>query len=250
MIFCVNNSLCDLTRRKMQILYKFPSQFHMKMQIQYISIIALLVIVLFVPQTTFGSDEKNSTLENQFGTSTKTELMHDGSILILNQSADKQVYSIGENMSFTTELINVGNKSANIVYWEPISYLEIKNQSGDVIWPTNPSVVYIPEFREVKTLKPGEQFSTRPWEPSINYAPNPVKIALLSPGNYTVISVATLTFDTNTVKVTSLEPLWSKPMQITVLPEKMPEFPLALPILLIGITSLILFCRIKFETSI
>jgi hypothetical protein len=61
----------------------------------------------------------NPKLEEQFGNPTKTKIMHDGSILILNQTTTKLVYQSGENISIIPELINIGNKTVDIGYWEP-----------------------------------------------------------------------------------------------------------------------------------
>ena len=162
----------------------------------------------------------NPTLEEQFGNSTKTKLVHDDAILILNQTTKKLVYQSGEEMTIIPELTNVGNKSVDIGYWEPEFFLEIKNQAGDVVWPQYTGIAYIPEFHGIKTLKPGEQFGVRPWTAPTAPIFDPLPIVLSTPGNYTVISVTTLTFDIPSQMVFSLEPLWSKPLQITVLPEK------------------------------
>ena len=161
----------------------------------------------------------NPTFEEQFGNPTQTKLVHDNAILILNQTTKKLVYKGGENIFFNTELINIGNKTVDIAYWEPEFFLEIKNQTGNVVWPQSTIVGYIPEYGGIKTLKPGEQFGARPWTTPTGPMYDPFPIKIYAPGNYTVISLATLTFDTHTQMISSLEPLWSKPLQITVVPE-------------------------------
>lgn len=164
----------------------------------------------------------NPTLEEQFGNPTQTKIIHDNAILILNQTTKKLVYQSGEEITISPELINIGNKTVDIAYWEPEFFLEIKNQSG-IVWPQYATAAYIPEFHGIKTLKPGEQFGVRPWTTPTGPIFDPPPIRVYAPGNYTVISVTTFTFDTNTNRLNSMEPLWSKPLQITVLPEKYVE---------------------------
>ena len=189
------------------------------------------------------STPSSPSLEDQLGNPTKTKLVNGDAILVVNQTTNKTSYKIGEEIIIIPELINIGNKSVEIGYWEPPFFLEIKNESGDIVWPQSNWIAYIPEFQGVKTLKPGEQFSARPWAAPTSPFPNGPSISLSSPGNYTAISVATLTFNTGTSNIGSLEPVWSKPLHITVVP----EFPLASIVFLASVTSVILFYRIKFR---
>jgi hypothetical protein len=205
-------------------------------------IIAFSFMLVFTSQIVLGYNVNNPTLEDQLGSSEKTKLVHDGAILILNQTTQKLVYDRGEEITIIPQLINIGNKTVEIAYWEPAFFLEIKNQTG-VVWPPYTTVAYIPEYHGIKTLKPGEQFGARPWTTPTGPTSYPPPIILSASGNYTVLSVASLTFDTHTERIDSLEPVWSKPLQITVVP----EFPLAVPIFLVSIASLIVFYRIKFR---
>ncbi len=218
----------------------------------------MLSLILLMPQIAVGTQQHDPTLEDQVGNSTQTKLVYDGSILILNQTIPKVVYKIGENIATSTELINIGNNSVSIAYREPEFFLEIKNQSGNLVWPPHARVGWIPEFGGTKTLKPGEHFSAKPW--TITQGWNYPPLRLDAPGNYTVISVGLFKFNTtNIVGVYHPYAVWSKPIQITVLPEsyvqnetspappKAPEFPFAIPVLLASIASLIIFYRIKFR---
>lgn len=148
-----------------------------------------------------ASSPYNPTLEDQFGNSTKTVISHNGSILVLNQTTKKLVYKGGEEITIIPELINIGNKSADITYWDPMFVLEIKNQTNNVIWPKSTLVGYIPEFGGSKTLKPGEHFGVRPWTSTHVPANDPFPIFVYEPGNYTVISVATFSVDAHVVQV-------------------------------------------------
>lgn len=191
------------------------------------------------------SPQHNITLEEQFGNTSTTKLVHGDSVLILNQTSQKLAYKIGENITINAELINMGNKTVEVAYCEPWVALEIKDQTGNEVWP-NSQLTCIPEFYGKKILQPGEHISIRPW--GVTFAPYSFLQPKLSvPGNYTVMSVAVLTFDMNPKNIGSVEPLWSEPLQIVVLPEKVPEFPFAVPMLLIGFVSVIVFYRIKFR---
>lgn len=219
------------------------------------------MLVLASSPIVFGYTKYNPTLEDQLGNSTKTKLVHDGAILILNQTIQKLVYKVGENITISTELINIGNKAVDIAYGEPWVALEIKNQNGDEIWP-NSGIASYPEFQGKKTLKPGEHISEQPW--GLTSAPNifPNTIRLSSPGNFTAISVAIFRFTTPLENSDSVVPLWSKPLQITILPEeyiqnetnssmvKIPEFPVTIPILAISLIFLLVFYRMKSSFKI
>ncbi len=184
-----------------------------------------------------------ATLEKQFGNTATTKLIHGDSVLILNQTTQKLAYKMGENITINAELINTGNKTVKVAYCEPWVALEIKDQTGNEVWP-NSQLACIPEFYGTKILQPGEHISIQPW--GVTSAPYSFLQPKLSiPGNYTVMSVAVLTFDMNPKNLGSVEPLWSEPLQITVLPEKVPEFPFAIPILLAGIMSILVFYRMK-----
>ncbi len=167
--------------------------------------------------------QSNPTLEEQLGNPTQTKLVHDNAMLVLNQTTKKLVYQSGEEIIITPELINIGNKSVSVGYLEPEFFLEIKNQAGEVVWLQHTTIGWVPEFAGTKTLKPGEHFGARAWTtptvPEFDQSP----IRLDAPGNYTAISVATITIDTNTTHIDPVGVLWSKPLQIIVLPEKYVE---------------------------
>lgn len=223
--------------------------FHNSITVLTTLILLLLMIQVISPNIFVNGQTYNTTLESQFGNPSKTELIHDGAMLILNQTTQKLSYKMGENITINTELTNIGNKTVDIAYCEPWVAFEIKNHVGDEVWPKS-QLACIPEFSSKKTLQPGEHFSVQPWGSRSGNVILPP--SLDNPGNYTVISVAVFTFDTSSRGLSSVEPIWSKPLQITVLPEKyvetaIPEFPFAIPVLVISIVSVIIFYRIKFR---
>lgn len=199
-----------------------------------------IILISTLLQSVFGTNT-SPTLEDQFGHSTQTKLVHNDSILILNQTTQKLTYKMGENITLDTELINIGKKTVEIAYCKPWIALEIKDQTGNEVWP-NSQLACIPEFLGKVTLQPGEHINVQPWVASM------LPPSLHTSGNYTVVSVALFSF--GVYNPNSVESLWSKPLQITILPEKVPEFPFAITIFLASITSLILFYRIKFQNHI
>lgn len=112
-----------------------------------------LVLVFFQPH--------NPTFEERLGNPTQTWLTHNGAILILNQTSNKPEYKVGENITISTELINLGNKSVDIGYWPPLVVLEIKDQKGALVWPENTNLMIIEENYGVETIRPGEHLSEK-----------------------------------------------------------------------------------------
>ncbi|MDE2590922.1 MAG: hypothetical protein KGL95_14800, partial [Patescibacteria group bacterium] len=108
-------------------------------------ILVLAIITFFQPHI--------PTFEEQFGNPMQTWLAHNGAILILNQTSNKLEYKAGENITISTELMNLGNKSVDIGYWPPLVVLEIKNQDGTVVWPENTRIGTVQEFYGVETIR-------------------------------------------------------------------------------------------------
>ncbi|MDE1763898.1 MAG: hypothetical protein KGH88_06605, partial [Thaumarchaeota archaeon] len=190
-------------------------------------------------------------MEDLFGNATQTYRTHNGTTLILDQIT-KLEYKSGENITVTPELVNIGNRNVDISYWEPLTLFEIKDSDNKIVWPKINGIGFIPEWHDVVKIKPGEDFIEHQWRPG-----STLYTQIREPGNYTVRSVAFFTFDAHTKYMNSVQPLWSKPLQITVLPEKYvenetdssmpnaPEFPFAVPVLLISAISAIVFSRMK-----
>lgn len=172
------------------------------------------------------SQPHSPTFEERLGNPTQTWLAHNGAILILNQTSDKPEYKVGENITISTELINVGNKSVDIGYWPPLVVLEIKDQKGALVWPENTNLIAFLEINGVETIRPGEHLGEKPWGHG-NFTQMSYEMPLPQlhvPGKYTVVSMALFTFNMTTDSRGHREPtglttqLWSKPIQITVLP--------------------------------
>jgi hypothetical protein len=196
-----------------------------KKLIGFVVISTAAAIILVLVTTTFFQPHV-PTFEEQFGNPTQTWIAHDGAILILNQTSNKLEYKAGENITISAELINLGNKSVDIGYWPPLVVLEIKNQDGVIAWPENTRLIQILEFYGVETIRSGEHLSEKPWGMG-NFTHRFYDMPLPQlhvPGKYTVVSLALFTFNTDTDSrghkepIGHVQPLWSKPIQITVLP--------------------------------
>lgn len=205
------------------------------------------MLVLPSSQVVLGYNQQGPKLEDQLGNSSITKLVHDNSTLILNQTSEKWIYKSGEDITITPEVINMGNKTVNMYYLEPAFFLEIKNRDGIVVWPQSTTVAYIPEYAGVKALKPGEHFGVKPWTTPTGPMYDPFPIILTAPENYTALSVVSFKFEPKPDGSDSYVSLWSKPVQITILPEKIPEFPFTGPILLASFVSVVAFYRIGLK---
>ena len=157
---------------------------------------------------------------------------------------------IGENITVIRELVNIGNQNIISYHWIPVMFTEAKYQNESHAWPDTYPEGFVLGGNPLRseTLKPNIPNSVN--------AP-PVIFTLDSPGNYTILSMAFIKFDSNDIVGFHGIPLWSKPLQITILPEKymqnetntsiqkIPEFPFAIPILLISVISILAFYKMK-----
>lgn len=176
-------------------------------------IVAVSIVVLILTGMVY-SQKHYKTMESMFGNATQTYRTHNDTTLILDQIT-KLEYKNGENITVTPELINIGNRNIDIAYWEPLTAFEIKDMNDKIVWPKFDGIGFTPEWHGIVTIKPGEHLVEHAWGPRFTLYPQ-----IHEPGNYIVRSVAFFTFDTHTKYMNSVQPLWSKPIQITVLPEK------------------------------
>lgn len=179
------------------------------------------------------------------------------------QQVDKinLTYEQYNESGFTMALVNAGNKDVTI-YFPFASVLGIvlnyENGTSVNLYPYGISSSDNP-FNSVQvlawpslgstTLKPGQsvvQYTlSLPPDTHFNYYRYP------PPGNYTLSSVARVIGVVDD-KCTMVY-VWSQPIVFTTLSEdqstskKIPEFPFAIPILLVSFVSLIVFYRMKFR---
>src|SRR5574337_59977 len=208
--------------------------------LHYSIIVIISITVLLVPQTVFGQtyDEMVDALNKN---STKMDkLVHDGAILITTQTLNKTQYNIGERVTVYPELTNIGNKSMDIYYlWDPF-FVVVTFQDGSIVWTDGPGLPPMEfSYNRNQTLEPNIPFTTKnPYPDDINSNFRP--LVLDKAGNYTISSVGDFYVNDYTSHRVFL---WSKPIQITVVP----EFPFAIPVFIIGIGSLVIFYRVRFK---
>jgi hypothetical protein len=232
------------------------------------SLVILAIILFFVPSAVFGlnyhpmnlSKTFDGTLENLYGNLNTTELDYQNSKIVLTQSIPKTIYKMGEPIIVNSSLFNTGDHNIVIFHWTSGIATELKYNNGttaDVIGGN--FILAGPMFEDI--LKPGipnpiNLVHTTTVSP--NTHSSPARFLIDKPGNYTLLSAIWMRFDSNNSSYIGIA-LWSKPLQITVLPEqyvqnetvstipKIPEFPFAVPVLIIGLVSLLVFYRIKFK---
>src|SRR5438445_9297065 len=157
---------------------------------------------------------KNDVLKQLGENSTKrTQLVHDGAILVTTQTIKKLEYKMGERITVHSVLTNVGNKSMSIFYlWNPF-FVVVNDQNGIPVWangPNWPPMEY--STNRNQTLKPNESFTSN--IPHTDDYSNPFELD--TPGNYSVYTVADLYENNGNPRIF----IWSKPIHITVLAEK------------------------------
>ena len=158
-----------------------------------------------------------------------SQINYNGVNLTVITAINKTTFKAGENITVVPEFTSVGNHNVTVGYCGQLFTTLTMDQFGKIVWPQYAWAC--PLFAQGMTLKPNTH------TPGESYGQN---ITLYTPGNYTIVSIASFGYMSKTVV------LWSKPVQIAILPEKIPEFPFAIAVFLASITSMIVFYRIKF----
>jgi len=131
------------------------------------------------------------------------QINYNGSKLLVTNIINKTTFKVRETISVIPELTNIGNHTVAISYCGQLFVTLILDQHGKIVSPQYSWAC--PLFDHGVTLAPN--VST----PGDSYG----QITTLSaPGNYTLTSIVTFGGIPNTTV------LWSKPLQITILPEK------------------------------
>ncbi|MDE1813839.1 MAG: hypothetical protein KGH87_00855 [Thaumarchaeota archaeon] len=174
---------------------------------------------------TLGETIGMNKCENQ-----STLINYHGVNLTVINIINKTTFGIGENITVTPELLNHGNRNVTVSYCGPLFVTLTTDESNKIVSPQYSWAC--PLFDNEITLKPNVP------TPGESYGH---VITLHDAGNYTIQSIASFADPPNQVI------LWSEPVGIAVVSEKTPEFPFAIPVLLIGITSLIIFSKMKIR---
>lgn len=181
------------------------------MKTLHLLIIVILCTSLIIVNHEVFANNYGSGLEYFYGNSNTTELEHDNSKIILEQTTLKTKYKIGEKIIVTSNLINTGTQNIIIYHWTPAISTEVKDENSKIAWLYGGGFVLGGNPLRDEMLKPN--------------IPNPVNtlpvtFSLDDPGNYTIISMAWIKFDSNDPGDFKGIALWSKPLPITILPEK------------------------------
>ncbi|MBI3622559.1 hypothetical protein HY212_00575 [Candidatus Pacearchaeota archaeon] len=172
-----------------------------------------------------------------------TRLVHNDAILIVNQTISKLEYKVGENITVHCALENIGSNAITINHLVPLLQSSVTYANGSAYFPINyPNLLIGGD----ETIGPSMAITIPDCRPSVGQYPTvPSIIQISKPGTYNMTSFAYFTIrDWNSP--ISFGSLWSKPLQITVLPEKVPEFPVAYFVLIISTAMLIVIYRIKY----
>jgi hypothetical protein len=187
-----------------------------------ILIIAILFSVSITLSQSASAQTAHEILQERDNTPA-TQLSYDGSVLIINQTIDKLEYKMGENITIHPEMINIGTTPVTVANGTPLFDIQVMYQNGTKVFDSGYSGMLIVGWGF--TLNPGMTMHdnrTWGWNP---HATTPV-IKLDTPGKYTVLTESNISlYDTAEQSSHAIPPhpeksLWSKPLQITVLPEK------------------------------
>ena len=219
------------------------------MKTLYLSIIIFSFLLVHLLSQTASAQTAHEILQERDNTPV-TQLSYDGATLIINQTIDKLEYKMGENITIHPEMINIGTAPVTVANGTPLFDIQVMDQNGIKVFDSGYSGMLIVGWGF--TLNPGMTMhdnGTWGWNPQ---ATTPV-IKLDTPGKYTVLTESNISLYDTTEEFSHAIPahpeksLWSKPIQITIPPEKVPEFSTAIPVFLIGVILLLAIYR--FNTN-
>jgi hypothetical protein len=188
--------------------------------------------------------------------STITQLEFNNSTITFEQYLNKTTYKVGETIYVYGQLRNTGTHDVYVSYPGPATSSVLKDQNGKFVDSFGGAYVLDGGPYGNETLHPNTTTTLRVWDFSrtvVGGGPwslqiQPAELAADEPGIYYVKSMINFNYRADqTSEHSKTITLWSKPLQITVLPENAPEFSFAVPVLLIGILSTIVFYRMKFR---
>jgi|GEM_PF-2775600 len=155
------------------------------------------------------------------------QVEYKGAKIIVTNIINKTTFRIGENITVIPELTNLGDRNVTVGYCGPLFVTLTVDHLGQIVWPRYSWAC--PLISHGMTLVPNA--------PSTSDDRYGQTLTLHNPGEYAIISIASFG------DISNATVLWSKPIQITVVP----EFPFAIPVMLIGLVSVIGFYRMKFR---
>ena len=160
-------------------------------------------------------------------------------------------YTVGERYYFVTAISNIGNKSVDITQFPTVPLgFELKYPNGTAVEGIGSS-----SLSEGGSMEMADYIGPLKLEPAKSIVENEELLfrstntnlaSSIIPGLYKLTADGEILGDVNGTCTRVF--LWSQPIDVTILPEeKLPEFPFAIPVMLIGIVSVIAFYRVKFR---
>lgn len=132
-----------------------------------------------------------------------TQINYHGVNLTVTNMINKTTFQVGENITVVPELTNAGNRNVTIGYCGQLFVTLTMDESDKIVSPQYSWAC--PLFGKGVTL-PSNSSTTGEGYGQI--------IALHTPGNYTIRSIASFGGESNSIV------LWSEPIQITIIQEK------------------------------
>ena len=207
----------------------------------YFSIIVIsFVFVLISSQTVFGYNETSMNPEDFYGNPVY-QMDYNGSTLAITNILNKTTFKEGETITVIPEVTNLGNQTVNVYYDPALFYMDVKDQNGKIVgWSGGGDILVSLGM----TIKPNTS------SPAYVLAGNAMQkgVFTLTAGKYTITSIANIGNFGKPYYPRFY--LWSEPVQITVLPEKVPEFPFASVVLALSIVSTIFLYQFKSKIKI
>ncbi len=187
--------------------------------------------------------------------STITQLEFNNSTITFEQHVNKTTYKVGETIYVYGQLRNIGTRDVYVRYQGPATSSVLKDQNSNFVDSFGGAYVLDGGPYGNETLHSNTTMTLRvmdfsrnvvgggPWSLQVQ----PAELAADEPGIYYVKSMIYFHYSADqTSEHSKTITLWSKPLQITVLPEKAPEFQATAGIILvIGVIIAMYFGRTR-----
>lgn len=219
-----------------------------------LGIVLSILLSCFMTSTASAFTHSNLDIEKN-SDSTITQLEFDNSTITFEQYINKTSYMVGETIYVYGQLRNIGTHDVYVSYLGPATSSVLKDQNGNFVDSFGGAYVLDGGPYGNETLHPNTTTTLRVWDFPRNVIGGgpwslqiqPSELAADEPGIYYIKSMITFNYRADASNEHSKTiTLWSKPLQITVLPEKVPEFPFAQIILVFGVISIVVIYRIRF----
>lgn len=198
----------------------------------FVTIIAVITFSWLSCSTTNSAfalySHGNLDLEKTSDTTT-TQLEFNNSIITFEQYINKTTYKVGETIYVYGQLRNVGTGKVYVSYLGPATSSVLKDQNGKLVDSFGGAYVLEGGPYGNATLYPNTTTTLKVWDFPRNVVgggpwslqTQPANLAADEPGTYYIRSMINFNYSADaTSEHSKTITLWSKPLQITVLPEK------------------------------